>query len=450
MTVTLRDIVLAVRYGDAALAGESAGYLVLGATDLALRSAQFATVDSVSVSPEGSVELRGTPCCEDDAEDSLRLLLGQLLENVRGSFLNLERISTRAERRGLAGLVQELEAALIPVNRRAGARTHARLVREASRSAAQERAFAKVEPVPRPSTETVSLEMSPFPVDLETPESNALVSLPQAVHPPTEQTSSSTDHPVDLTMDARRLPSRAQSGEPRRTLADLDSPGRRMNPRDVVVSSRELPPSKTSHLHTNGASRPLVLASLAQSYAASAVSTPVPQATRPEFEETASFVDDELDETPTTVFEGRIEHLHPQEGVESSAALTPRVAPAVITTPVEPPAPLPMPRIVIGPAPLPVPENLAQARLARRVPPKIRFLHAVRRRREPISAEVSLVPHDQRAPQRRPSDIAQLLDRIKIEGGSPDELYAGLQSLARIDHSPLAPAVEEATRPDAS
>jgi hypothetical protein len=92
MTVTLRDIILSVRYGDAALAGESAGYLVLGAADLALRKAQFATVDSVSVNPQGSVELLGTPCSEDDAEDSLR----RLRERRRAANATTTRMSRTA------------------------------------------------------------------------------------------------------------------------------------------------------------------------------------------------------------------------------------------------------------------------------------------------------------------------------------------------------------------
>jgi hypothetical protein len=39
---------------------------------------------------------------------------------------------------------------------------------------------------------------------------------------------------------------------------------------------------------------------------------------------------------------------------------------------------------------------------------------------------------------------------MKVEEGSSDELYAGLKSLARIDHSPFAPAVVEIAQLDAS
>jgi hypothetical protein len=79
MTVSLRDVVLAVRYGDASLVGESAGYVILGAADLAQRTRQLATVDAVSIDAEGLIGLDGAACAEEEAEAGLRALLAQLL-----------------------------------------------------------------------------------------------------------------------------------------------------------------------------------------------------------------------------------------------------------------------------------------------------------------------------------------------------------------------------------
>lgn len=173
MTITMRDVVLAVRYGDASLVGESAGYVVLGAADLALRRLELATVDSVGLSGEGAVILEGSPCSAEDAEVGLRSLLGQLLELVRSPCPNLNRVVQRKEVRGLMGLVTELEAALVPVNRKAARRSLARLARETKRSAARERAHAAVEPVAHVEPELAPALPSPLPepvVSINTPE----------------------------------------------------------------------------------------------------------------------------------------------------------------------------------------------------------------------------------------------------------------------------------------
>jgi len=141
LNATLREIVLAVRYGDASLVGESVGYLILGVCDRAVAVPRVADLDGVMVTGEGDVVLDATIVTELEAEQSLRQLLGQLLTLLRTPFPNLARVATR-EPCGLGHLVTELEAALVPVNRRAAKRSLSRLVRETRRSLAREHLHA--------------------------------------------------------------------------------------------------------------------------------------------------------------------------------------------------------------------------------------------------------------------------------------------------------------------
>lgn len=155
MNASLREIVLAVRFGEASLVGESVGYLVLGACDRALAVPRAVDLDAVLVTSEGEVVLDANPVTEADAERSLRYLLAQLLTLLRTPFPNLARVAAR-EPCGLRHLVTELEAALVPVNRRAARRTLARLVRDARRSLADEhRQIAVTDAAPPPSEQVV-------------------------------------------------------------------------------------------------------------------------------------------------------------------------------------------------------------------------------------------------------------------------------------------------------
>jgi len=163
MNASLREIVLAVRFGEASLVGESVGYLVLGACDRTLAVPRAADLDGVLVTSEGEVVLDSDPVSEAEAERTLRTLLGQLLTLLRTPFPNLERVAMR-EPCGLRHLVTELEAALVPVNRRAARRSLSRLVREARRSHAQgERHAAVVDVVPAPMRPAFVAQPAPAP-----------------------------------------------------------------------------------------------------------------------------------------------------------------------------------------------------------------------------------------------------------------------------------------------
>lgn len=155
MNASLREIVLAVRFGEASLVGESVGYLILGACDRAVAVPRVVDLDGVLVTGEGEVVLDAAPVSEEEAERCLRALLGQLLTLLRAPFPNLARVAERAPC-GLSHLVSELEAALVPVNRRAARRSLSRLVREARKSSAREHQSLAVteldlNPVPAPA-----------------------------------------------------------------------------------------------------------------------------------------------------------------------------------------------------------------------------------------------------------------------------------------------------------
>ncbi len=144
MSVLIRDLVTAVQHGDAALVGESCGYIVLGAADLVVKNPRRVSSESLTLSEEGTVHLDGPSCSSEEAERSLRVLLEQLLRLARTPCPNLKRVAERADCRGLALVVLELEAALVPVNRRAAKRSLARLARETKRAQAAQRRYAEV------------------------------------------------------------------------------------------------------------------------------------------------------------------------------------------------------------------------------------------------------------------------------------------------------------------
>src|SRR5690606_15320414 len=140
MSVTLAEIVAASKHGGTSFVAESAGYLVLALADGALRalrsSAAPLDVGSARLDDQGDVVAgalrRGQT--EEESERELRQLLGVLLGAVRTQSPNLARVAAREDSVGLLHLVVELEAALVPVNRKAARRSLARLCRETARA----------------------------------------------------------------------------------------------------------------------------------------------------------------------------------------------------------------------------------------------------------------------------------------------------------------------------
>lgn len=140
MSVSLAEIVAAARSGAASFVAESAGYIVLALADGALRSLRTSSAAwdawTARLDEQGDL-IAGGPAqmeSEEAVEQGLRQLLGELLRSVRTPSPNLQRVADRDALTGLAHLVVELEAALVPVNRKAARRSLARLCRETRRA----------------------------------------------------------------------------------------------------------------------------------------------------------------------------------------------------------------------------------------------------------------------------------------------------------------------------
>ena len=137
MSVTLSEVKRAARAHRAPLAGESAGYLVLALADQVLSAPRLIAPGDVQLTDDGGLRvLRGQASSETDAELSLRRALDSLLLVASSGSAALMRAGRRSSPVGLPGLVRELEAALIPVNRAAARRALARLQRETARAVA--------------------------------------------------------------------------------------------------------------------------------------------------------------------------------------------------------------------------------------------------------------------------------------------------------------------------
>jgi hypothetical protein len=134
-SVTLEDIFAVVEAKRVPLAPELAGYLTLEVADGTDAGGGSVEPRTVYISEEGTVALvrpkKDAPT--GDAEASVRAILLKLLEASGSSTPALGAAAKRKPGTGLPALVEELEAALIPVNRAAGRRALARLAREVKR-----------------------------------------------------------------------------------------------------------------------------------------------------------------------------------------------------------------------------------------------------------------------------------------------------------------------------
>jgi hypothetical protein len=138
--ITLEDVFAMVVGKRVPLAPELAGYLSLEIAEKAEAaggSTGGGDIDprSVYIADEGTVALvrpRGE-ANEGDAERSIRAILGQLLDASGSSTPALTTVSRKSKSGSLRSLMEDIEAALIPVNRAAGRRALARLAREVKR-----------------------------------------------------------------------------------------------------------------------------------------------------------------------------------------------------------------------------------------------------------------------------------------------------------------------------
>lgn len=423
MSVSLRDVVLAVSYGDASLVGESAGYLILGAADIALRTCELGGLDSITIDEEGSVHLNGPPVEEYESERVLRGLLGTLLGKVRIPSNNLARVAARRDLRGLRGLVAELEAALVPVNRRAARRTLARLCREAQKSAAREHAFAEVEEVPvREATLAGSEEPVPEPSFEPSPEPEPVQNAPSPVPVATHAAISTARAEHVVTDPPRRIsqlptvPAKADSALLERVASSYGA----RTPAELAPVVWERLSKDTFNAGTQGA-----VEFSAEGFEAAD--------------------EDDFDGAETHVFAGvapiddaEFRREIPLEGDRAASeyketAAQHQAAPARVAL-VQPASAIEQ-TAAIGSQVLVNPKlaNVAAA-------PRRRHTASSRPRRV-LSDDESLIVMSESAPRRTASDISDLLDKMSISATSTENLYLGLKSLSRIDLSPVAPPV---------
>lgn len=133
--VTLGNVLVAAEIGRAPVVAESAGYVALAVADQLLRAPLSVDPASVGLSTEGAVVIEGARAASSsEAEASVRALLASLLSVSKGSTPALGAAARRPSGAGIEALVNELEGALIPVNRAAAKRAIARLARETTRA----------------------------------------------------------------------------------------------------------------------------------------------------------------------------------------------------------------------------------------------------------------------------------------------------------------------------
>lgn len=427
MRVHARDIVTAVRHGEASLVGESCGYVVLGAADHAARSPQFAHFDSVAITSDGEVTLEGPVCTAADAEFALRALLGQLLRFVRTPCPNLQRVAERSELKGVATLVLELEAALVPVNRRAARRSLSRLWRETTRSAQQLRARAEVEPV------EITSSLPPPSPTAPVEEGHFVPTACAVVVPAVENMPDLAGVPVSTNIEPE--PARSEF---------------------VVQFVQTSAPRAVSH-------EPGWASVIASHFVEQ---TPIPLMQPSTLQSERDVFDELLDECPTQIFRGEVaqishvgrtltppppvdeepvelEHISVETPIAREMVVVPPSAtePELLTAPDQPDH-VAWTALVVAPAvdplilsPCPPPVEAAP----RRVQPFYRYRA---RPRAPISENVSLLPDAPLSADERPSEIEDLLNRFLPADRPQDELVQQLQLLSRVDLTPSIAAVQ--------
>jgi hypothetical protein len=159
-TVTAEDLVRALKRRKAALPAEIGSFVVLEACEALLRSGPVRlTAAEVLISEEGGVELAAAPRCPElEASQTLHQLLAFMLVAAGPAPLPaLMRLLEKGPSRGvwtLAALRDDLEASLVPLNRKASRRVLSRFVREIG--------WAERAPAKKPTFQDLDSELSSF------------------------------------------------------------------------------------------------------------------------------------------------------------------------------------------------------------------------------------------------------------------------------------------------
>jgi hypothetical protein len=188
--VTLDEVVGAAAARAAALAPETSGYLALAIGDASARLPLAIEARAVMLTTEGSVSLarRGEPLPPKQAARALREVVARLLAVSAGTMPGLAATARPRDEsdRGVEAVVEELEAALIPVNRAAARRALGRLARETLKAKELGR-FAPVReaaPMVERAVVAAPAALSALgPAHISVPETDKPSALPEACSP---------------------------------------------------------------------------------------------------------------------------------------------------------------------------------------------------------------------------------------------------------------------------
>ena len=136
--VTLDEVFAAAAARAASLVPETSGYLALAALDASSRLPLAHDDCALVLTTEGSMSLsrRGEVVAPEAAAKAMRDVLARLLAVSAGTMPSLAAAARPREEssRGVDAVIEQIEAALIPVNRAAARRALARLARETLRA----------------------------------------------------------------------------------------------------------------------------------------------------------------------------------------------------------------------------------------------------------------------------------------------------------------------------
>lgn len=183
-SVTLEDVFTVVDAKRVPLAPELAGYLSLEIADGTDAGSGNVDPKTVFISEEGTVALvrPKKDIITGEAESSIRTILARLLDASGSATPALTAAARRKPGNGLPALVEELEAALIPVNRAAGRRALARLARETKRVLMGIGRNASAPPVVAPANVAPANHAPPNPAPAKAPKLPGVPAADVAVH----------------------------------------------------------------------------------------------------------------------------------------------------------------------------------------------------------------------------------------------------------------------------
>jgi hypothetical protein len=153
-SITLEDVFVMVGTKKVPLAPELAGYLALEIAEGADEGGGDVDPRAVYIAEEGTVALvKRREARPGDPEGSIRAILTKLLDASGAKTPALTAAARRRPTGSLRALAEELEAALIPVNRAAGRRALARLAREVKRVAMRAGRASSAIHIPPPASQ---------------------------------------------------------------------------------------------------------------------------------------------------------------------------------------------------------------------------------------------------------------------------------------------------------